>query len=249
MCTINWSFTDALVIKCSFDIFPFHIVGVIYRCDGNVTLEGDKDDKITAVYGTHLHEQGNVNIQGLIIRTQDMESFPVNIDSFFPDIRVLNFPVNSISSVTNRHLRPFPNLEFLALFGNQITSLDSDLFAGLKTLKFVNFGQNKIKHVGHDFILPPTVLQIYLYSNLCIDMDAVSELELTYLRFNLVMNCPPSKVLLTSSTKDNPSNRIQNDRKKILKDKFVQLAMRVSFSEAFIETTRCLNIEDPSVYV
>lgn len=248
MSATNWSFTDAITINCSFDIFPFHIVGVIYRCDGNVTFDGTTDDRITAVYGTHLHDLRNNDIQGLIIRSQNMESFPVNIGSFFPDMRVINFPLNSISSVTNKHLQPFPNLEFLALFGNRITSLDSDLFAGLRSLKFVNFGRNRIKHVGHDFILPPTA-HIYLYSNLCVDMDAVTALEVTYLRFSLTMNCPPANTLQISSAVDNHPNQIRDDRKKFLKNKFLQLAMRVSFPEAFIDNTRCLNVEDPSVHV
>lgn len=244
VCAVTWPFTDAMVLDCEFDIFPFHIVRIVYRCYGNVTLDGKGDDKITAVLGTHLYGQRNVDVEGLIIRSQDIESIPVNIHSFFPALRVLNLPLNSISSVTRKDLSPFPNLEFLALFGNRITSLGSDLFDGMKSLKFINLGRNRIKHVGHNLALPPSA-EIYLYSNSCVDRDAVTELEVTYLRFSLIMNCPSSEIPQV----DSQSSVTQCSKKKILKDKFLQLSMKVSFSKAFIDGTHCLNVEDPSVYV
>lgn len=246
MCANNWSTSNAMTVNCTFDIFPFHIIGVVYRCAGEVSFDGETDDKITAVYGTHLDENQNADVQGLIISSQNMEFFPVNIHEFFPDIKVLNFPLNAIRSVTENHLIPFPNLEFLALYGNRITTLESGLFKRLKSLKFVNLGRNRIAHVGHDFVLPATA-EIYLYSNVCIDRDAVTELEITHLRFSLMMNCPP-ETLPTDTNIGNTSNTTPN-AVRILKEKYLQLEMRVSFVEAIIDSARCLKIEDPKLAV
>lgn len=240
-CAINWRISNALALNCTFDVFPFHSVGGVYRCAGIISFDDANADKITAVNGTHSLDKRNVDVEGLIISSQNMEFFPVNIHSFFPNIKVLNFPLNSMSSVTNKHLTPFPNLEFLALFGNRITTLDSDLFTGLKSLKFINLGRNRIKHVGHDFILPAAA-KIYLYSNLCIDKDAVTELEVTHLRFSLIMNCPSSE---TSQSGTSVGSTIPIDQIQILKDKYLQLEMRVSFMEAIIDSKRCFQIENP----
>lgn len=245
VCAINWTISDAVTLNCTFDLFPFHLIGGVYRCSGILLRDGEHSDRLTAVYGTHSAEEINVDVQGLIISSQDMKFFPVNIESFFPNIKVLNFPRNSISSVTKKHLNPFPNLEFLALYANRITSLESNLFAGLKTLKFINLGRNRIKHVGYDFVLPAAA-EVYLYSNLCIDKDAVTDLDVTYLRFNLMMNCPP-QISQVDTPLGGVSNAMSIDRKEILKSKYLQLEMRVSFLEAIIDSTRCLRIEDPSV--
>lgn len=233
-----------MTVNCTFDIFPFHVIGVVYRCAGIVSFDGENDDKITAVYGTHLADYQNADVQGLIISSQDMEFFPVNIHEFFPDIKVLNFPLNAITSVTANHLIPFPNLEFLALYGNKITTLESGLFNRLKSLKFVNLGRNRIAHVGHNFVLAATA-EIYLYSNVCIDRDAVTELEVTHLRFSLMVNCPPE----TSQTDINTTYNTTPNAVQILKEKYLQLEMRVSFVEAIIDSKRCLKIEDPKLNV
>lgn len=245
VCAINyWETLDAMTLNCSMDIFPFHLVGVVYRCSGTIVFDAENNDTITAVHATHhFNDQENMDVQGLIISSQGMEYFPMNIGSIFPDLKVINFPLNFISSVTNKHLIPFPGLEFLALFGNRIESLDSDIFSGLNALKFINLGRNRIKHVGQNIFLPGTA-HVYLYSNSCIDRDAVTKLELTHLRFSLLMNCPPSEVQHTNMT---TSLKMRNKEKQILKIQYLQLAMRVSFLEAIVDATRCLNIEDPSV--
>lgn len=242
MCANNWILSNAIALNCTYDIFPFHLVGVVYRCDGKLILDGDSDVRITAVYGTHLDGHQNADVQGLIISSQDMKQFPTNIKSFFPDLKVINFPLNSITSVTNKNLILFPNLEFLALYGNKIASIDSDLFSGLKSLKFINLGRNLIKHVGHNVILPSTA-HIYLYSNFCIDRDAVTELEVTYLRLRLMMSCPPQPDSIGSLV----NLSISNDKKETLKNKYLKFIMSFSFRDAIIDSKRCLFFEDPSV--
>lgn len=233
--TINCKVSSAIVLNCTYDLFPFHIVGGIYRCAGQILFDEENSDKITELYGTHEPRKGNVDVQGLIIRSQDMEFFPVNIDAFFPNIKLLNFPLNSISYVSNAHLIPFPNLEFLALYGNKITSLDSNLFSGLNSLKFINLGGNKIKHVGYDLILP-NFAEIYLYSNTCIDKDAVTADQITFLRFSLMIKCPPR----ISQNRF----RLTKDQVQILKNKYLLLEMRISFLEAIIDSRLCFKIEE-----
>lgn len=233
--TSNYKISSAIVLNCTYDLFPFHLVGAIYRCAGNISFDGDNSDKITKLDGTHQSGKRNADVQGLIIRSQDMEFFPVNIDEFFPNIIVLNFPLNSISHVSNAHLIPFPNLEFLALYSNKITSLDSNLFAGLNSLKFINFGQNNIKHVGHDFILP-NFAEIYFYSNTCIDKDATTAEQITFLRFSLMINCPPT---ISQSRSNSTKEQVQ-----MLKNKYLQMVMRISFLEAITDSRRCLKIEE-----
>lgn len=238
--TIHCKVATAIVLNCTYDTFPFHLVGNIYRCAGTISLDGEYSDKITDLYGTHQPENRNDDVEGLIIRSQNMEFFPENIDAIFPNIKLLNFPLNSISHVSNAHLIPFPNLEFLALYGNKITSLDSDLFSGLNALKFINLGRNGIKHIGHDFILPKFG-EIYFYLNACIDEDAITAGQITLLRLSLMIKCPPEPAISQSQP------NLTKYQVQMLKNQFVLFAMRISFLKAIIDSRLCFPIEEYSI--
>lgn len=166
-------------------------VNSIYYCDGNVVSDGENKQKVTEVYGDHETGKDNSDVQGLVISGRNIEYFPTNIDSFFPNITVLDFSHNSIFYVSNQHLIPFASLELLNLYNNKINSLDSNLLYGLDAIKSISFWKNDLKHVGHDFIIPANV-EIFFNSNPCIDRQALTPDQITALKFSLLVNCPPS---------------------------------------------------------
>lgn len=176
----------------------------IYYCDGNLISDGENKQNVTEVYGNHETGKDNSDILALVIIGRNIEYFPTNIESFFPNIKVLDFSYNFISDISNHHLAPFPHLEILNLHTNRITSLDSNLLSGLETMKSISFWANDIKHVGHDFVLPSTG-EIFFNSNPCIDRQATTPNEITALRFNLLVNCPPTISQIEATLESRPN--------------------------------------------
>lgn len=170
---------------------PWPYIGNPYTCTAKPLFDGQNDNKLTVVYGTHQSGKEYVDVEGLYIPSENMQFFPINIETFFSNLRGISFSVNSMSDVSNNHLIPFPNLEVLALNWNRITSLDSNLLAGLKLIEYIDFNSNNIKHVGHDFILPNQG-EIYFWQNPCIDRSAITVEEINYLRFSLLVNFSPT---------------------------------------------------------
>jgi len=205
--------SDAISLNCSFAMETFSQVGNIYRCSASVAFDTEPE-KITAVNGTHQGGREAGDVLGLQINSRRIEFFPTNIVNFFPNIIFLRFQSNSISYVNNYHLLPFPNLQYLSLYNNQITSLDSNLFSGLNSMRLISFQSNDIKHVGHDFILPDSGT-ITFTDNPCINLNAQTPAAIINLRFRLLVNCPPTISQIEHTLEDRP-NLITNVSGKVL---------------------------------
>lgn len=196
--------SGTLTLSCTFGRYEYKHVGRIYECIAKTELFGENDEKVAAISGIHLNGMTNVDVQGLDISFNSLKFFPQNIESFFPNLKVLYCAVNSVSYISNYHLVPFPNLVYIDLRGNKISSLDSNVFYGLTALKRIDFRYNNIKHVGYEFILPETG-EIKFNSNVCIDRDAFTADEINYLKFALLVNCPPTISQIETSLASRPN--------------------------------------------
>lgn len=185
---INLKLCTPIGINCNFGIQWFDFVGNTYQCDGSILNDGQNTDRVTTVNGTHQIEKSNSDVVALRMNNRNLQFFPVNIEAYFPNLKVITFYGNSISEVKNTHLAPFPNLVYLNLYTNKITSLDGDLLDGLKSLQYVSFERNNIVHVGHDLTLPKAG-QVYFDANPCINVRAFTPDDIAALRFNLLINC------------------------------------------------------------
>lgn len=178
-------------LDCTFSISIPGFVAEIYLCSGKPSFDGQNSEKLTAVNGTHLPGKGNEDVQGLRVTNRGLTFIPVNVEEFFQNLLYLDLSLNYITYVSNNHLIPFPNLMRVNLNSNKIAQLESNLFNGLESIRYIDFIDNKIKHIGHDFILPDSG-EIYFNSNPCIDRGAITPDQIASLRHSLLVNCPPS---------------------------------------------------------
>ncbi|KAG4065136.1 hypothetical protein HA402_007533 [Bradysia odoriphaga] len=231
---INCKIINAIALQCRFEMVRLDLQD-IYTCSATVLIETQTNqDVVIRVFGVHLPGKGNGDVLGLTIFSQNLQFFPTNIEEFLPNIGVINFYNNSIPTVSNTHLTPFPNLWHLGLAKNRISVLDKNLFSGLNTLRevllnendiisidsnlfaglnagtFIDLSNNSIRHVGHDLILPENGV-IWLLNNSCIDayiraddVEAVKDFK-----FDLLINCPPTISLIESTLESRP-NFIKN---------------------------------------
>lgn len=168
-------------------------LGSTYTCDTiTITIDVTNRESITVVNGTHQGGRTNADVLGFRILNKGLEHFPINIVRYFPNIRGLDFRENSISYVNSQHLFQLPNLVDLSLLSNKLTSLDSNLFS-VHAMQVINFMNNNITHVGHEFVLPNNANGfIDFRNNPCINRRVTTPSEITALRISLLENCQPS---------------------------------------------------------
>lgn len=167
----------------------FDQVGSVYTC--KPTLANTNNDRLTSVSGNHMFLKNNNDVLAIDIYNSGLQFFPRNVEAFFPNTIVFYLIMNSITTISNHHLLPFPRLVNLHLFKNRITYLESNLFSGLNSLKYVSFADNYINNVGLEINFPSTG-EIYFQHNECIDMNAITASQITSLRFNLMLKCSPT---------------------------------------------------------
>ncbi|KAJ6649455.1 Protein slit [Pseudolycoriella hygida] len=185
-CTI----TEGMEVACSFVMDSFASTGSIYFCRG--TVVGDiSNENVTAVNGTHAPGKGNKDVLGINLTSQRLEVFPTNMETFFPNLIAIFFFNNNITTVSRRHLAPFPRLNMLWLLQNRITSIDGDLFAGMTSLEAVSFETNNITHVGHELNLP--IDGVVRLGGPCLRFaDARTPDDVARLKLRLLDDCPPT---------------------------------------------------------
>lgn len=198
----NLKTTSAIAVICSYKMHSFNIVGSVYTCDARVNFDGNEN--VTTVSGNHQSGKGDNNVMGIRLVSLNLPFVPTNINNFFPNLIVLDLFTNIITSISKRHLMPFPSLQYLSLEKNRIDSLDGNLFSGMNSLRRIDFDNNYIRHVGHDLYLP-TGGSIYFYNNPCISQAATTPDQVASLKLNLLRNCPPtiSQIEMTLESRPN----------------------------------------------
>lgn len=109
----NSKAVSAIALDCSYGMTLFSAIGTVYTCHARVLFDGNEN--VTSVYGTHETGKGHDDVKALSIVSQNLSFVPTNIESFFGNIIVFDLYLNVITSLSNRHLIPFPSLQYLSL--------------------------------------------------------------------------------------------------------------------------------------
>jgi len=218
--------TSAIELNCTFGNVFYTIPGSLYTC--TATLLSNENSDVTLVIGNHDNDRDHFDVEALRIQSQALQFFPTNVEEFFPNLKAFSFYNNSISSITNNHLRPFPNLEYLRVLLNNITVLDTNLFSNMTSVRYIDFDSNNLRHVGHDIDLPDTGY-LYFQSNPCIDERATTAGEIANVKLDLLRGCPPTISQIEDTLESRP-NLITESQIRIL-----ELEARVALLEGIIE--------------
>lgn len=178
---------------CTYSMNNWIIIGNVYNCNPRVTLSGQTRN-VVRVSGSHQSGKRNQDVKALDIFNQAITFFPENINSFFPNLELINFNTCPIRSFTKDDLKPFPNLKVLAMVSGQLTTINGDVFANSPELRLVNFNGNKITNVGPGiFQRSPKLIYARFVGSLCINSEAVnSATAVATIARELIFKCPPS---------------------------------------------------------
>lgn len=164
-------------------------LGDLYACRPNVV--NGTDVYIRQVEGNHLEGKSYFDVEALTIYYQNLPTFPKNIAELFPNLKDLECQSSKMMSISAEDLRPFPNLLALLLFGNNLVSIDSDLFRFTPKIQHISFDKNLIEHVGEGLLTGlDNLSRAGFENNTCIHFMAYSQNQVPELVKKLE-KCPP----------------------------------------------------------
>lgn len=182
----------AIQFDCTFAIYLSYPLGYRYCCDAVVFNGGSAS--LERVTGNHHPGKTNDDVVclGLRIRDQHVKFVPQGIADFFKNLDTLRIYYSNVMSISASDLRPFPRLVNFQLEGNNLTSLDGDLFKYNLHLQIVSFSKNQIQQIGHDLVNNLNSLtELRFAENPCINQQAYDRAAVLKLAPQLSVLCPP----------------------------------------------------------
>lgn len=123
--------------------------------------------------------------------------FPSNLDTFFPNLKVLLIAETRLSQVSSANLRPFPKLEILVFGSNRITELPANLLeSSPELLEFAvigppNFNNETSLHtIGSGMLTKaPKLEYVVLWNHTCIHEVALTRAAVVELSEKVRLSC------------------------------------------------------------
>lgn len=188
--------TEALQFDCDFRFHTPAFFRTVYTCFPTISLACSSN--LESVTGVHQSGYTNDDVEYLFVADRKLSFVPQGIEHFFNNLKGLQYSDTGILSISSNDLQPFPQLEYLVLFRNKLTSLDGDLFSNTPLLSQLYLNSNQIAHIGHNMVTNLDNLQmLFLGGNICIDRIAVGRAEVMELAPQLSVLCPPLDVTTT----------------------------------------------------
>lgn len=131
---------------------------------------------------------------------------PSNINTFFPNLKILDLKNTSIAQLSQSDISPFTKLEILILWNNLIKILDGKVFSLNPALTYIDFENNLLTNTGTKLLEPLTKLQYAFFSkNICTDIYVSNATEASAAKFKIQLssNCPPSFDMLVGEILEN----------------------------------------------
>lgn len=152
-----------------------------------------KDLVITTPNKVVTSVNGDINpsqLIGIDIKDQTMNYFPKGLGKFFPNLMFLRSRKSHLKTLHKEDFKSMSQLEWIAIYGQDIETLDSDLFEYTPKLNLVYLEKNKIKHVGDGLLRGLKDLNFaYFSDNPCINKEGKTKEEIKSLILKLEENC------------------------------------------------------------
>lgn len=179
---------QAVEFRCSFDTVANYNV---YRC---TVIEVNSIESTTLEKVVAVHDEGrsDYDVEYLWIRDHLLPFVPNGIEQFFSRLRMVLFWSTHLLTISPEDLRQFPRLTHFWSYDNNITSLNSDLFAHNPRARLIEFQNNKIQHIGNDLVTRLSELtRLSFFGNPCTTEVASSREEVLQLAPRLSIYCRP----------------------------------------------------------
>lgn len=151
---VIFSSTYAVKFNCTYSIINYAVVGERYTCTA-ILLSFEEGPVLTGVFGNHLYGRNNSNVVAVVINNQITLNFiPQQMQNFFPLLGAITVYNCNLTLLNRNDLRHYSNLEYLNLYYNRIQLIPGGFFDKAPRMRYINFNNNQIKHVGENLIEP-----------------------------------------------------------------------------------------------
>ena len=173
----------------------FKSISSDYSCVAKLYVKAAFEQNINWT-GLHAIGQNNGAVMSLVINSQVMEVFPLNIGATFKNLKNLSVKNSGLTKIRVNDFKGLSKLENLDITGNNIAMIDAKAFSGLESLqkielssnnitvlpsqsfeyllelKIINLSDNKLKQVQFDVISSTNAIQeVYLTNNAIVPLD------------------------------------------------------------------------------
>ncbi|XP_070508767.1 uncharacterized protein [Chironomus tepperi] len=156
---------NSIEITCKYDNYNKWMLNVqshftpqhkqlIYECivtDIEIASNHDDARKVTNVSGIHDQHKSNEHVKSFGIGNRIVHFMPKELDKFFTNLIVLDVYATGLQEIVKDDLKPFKDLKYLSLTGNELQTIDFDLFVYNPHLEVVLLWGNKIETVNDAF--------------------------------------------------------------------------------------------------
>lgn len=186
-----FSIATPIKVKCEFKISGWRFIDDdAYKCFVSDLLVETANTIIDDTEGEHLEGKTNNDVKAVDIYKQQCHFFPKGLDKVFKNIEALSVSNSELRSLNKKDLRPFTNLKLIWFFSNKLTVIEPNLFVYNSKLKFVDFGNNRIRSVAIDLFDPLVELEKVMFNaNICITRDGEGRSQIKDIEREIFRNC------------------------------------------------------------
>lgn len=149
MC-IGFAAVEPIELKCKFSNEDSEVFGKHYQCwvrDQGDLVTNRKNRQITEITGSHLDSKTNADVNIFFIRDSTVKYFPQNLKIFFANLEGILIQKSKLKEIRREDLKIFPELRALELDSNEIIVLEPNLFQFNNKLEWISLYGNQISHV------------------------------------------------------------------------------------------------------
>lgn len=190
MLMITSNVTTAIILLCTFVNGGFMQIGGVYYCTLSSLKTTSHTEMVTGSTGTHLPRFNNDGVKGLHIVSQICNFLPRHINGTFANLEGLAVADSGLQHITKKDLSAFPKWRGLWLGENSLSVLEQDLFIYNTNLEHMAMQGNKLMQLDSNLLTPlPRLYYFDLQFNYCINFIAVNRTAVLQLPLYFKNDC------------------------------------------------------------
>ncbi|CAG9810327.1 unnamed protein product [Chironomus riparius] len=207
--------TASTDISCKFSISnDISIVGHLYQCsvDDDPMITTHESAKLTSVNGNHTDLKSNDNVTGFYAINKNIQHFPQNLDTFFPNLKLISIWACGLTEVHQNDLKNLTNLIYFDLISNGIEVIEEGLFEYNPKLEAVGLIDSSIVHIDHKVFDGLSHLKyLWLGGIPCLDINVNNSSEMVKEAIKVLKyNCTNSEVLVLEEEIEELKSEVKN---------------------------------------